>query len=197
MLRPDILLALMPVVAVLRDQHVKYYVCGSVASSYYGMARSTTDIDLVAHMLPHHAAPFAAALRTDYFVSEPMILEAIARRSCFNLIHHRTCLKVDVFAVRNRPYDRGIMERVRDKPFDEMVPTLRFSLLSPEDTILPKLELCRLADGIPERHWFDVIGVMKVNQHSLDRSYLDKWAGELGVADLLARAWKEVEGYPT
>jgi hypothetical protein len=34
---------------------------------------------------------------------------------------------------------------------------------------------------------------MKVNFPSLDRPYLERWAGELGVADLLAKAWKEVE----
>jgi hypothetical protein len=38
-----------------------------------------------------------------------------------------------------------------------------------------------------------VIGVLKVQRHVLDRAYLEKWAVELGVADLLRKAWREVE----
>jgi len=38
-----------------------------------------------------------------------------------------------------------------------------------------------------------VLGVMKVSGPILDRAYLDRWAVELGVADLLARAWQEAE----
>jgi hypothetical protein len=38
-----------------------------------------------------------------------------------------------------------------------------------------------------------VIGVLKIQGDSLDRSYLDKWAAELHVADLLAKAWQEVD----
>ena len=34
--------------------------------------------------------------------------------------------------------------------------------------------------------------VLKVQQNHVDRDYLQKWAAELRVADLLERAWKEV-----
>ena len=33
---------------------------------------------------------------------------------------------------------------------------------------------------------------MKVQQDALDRAYLEKWAAELGVANLLAKAWQMV-----
>ena len=38
-----------------------------------------------------------------------------------------------------------------------------------------------------ERQWTDVIGVLRAAA-PLDQSYLDRWAPELGVADLLDRA---------
>ena len=57
--------------------------------------------------------------------------------------------------------------------------------------MLAKLEWYRLGDKVSERQWNDVLGVLKVQAGSLDRSYLEQWAAELGVADLLARATKE------
>ena len=39
-----------------------------------------------------------------------------------------------------------------------------------------------------ERQWLDALGVLKVQTSRLDRSYLETWAAELGVTDLLERA---------
>jgi hypothetical protein len=190
----DALDALTPVVAILRRLGVRYYVCGSLASTFYGTNRSTADVDLVAELLPRHAPPFVEALGSAYYVNERTILDAIARKSCFNVIHLATSFKVDVFVVKNRPYDSNVMNRIRERCIDETVSAEQFFLQSAEDTILAKLEWYRLGDEISERQWSDVLGVMKVNGAALDRAYLDKWASELGVADLLAKAWSEVEG---
>lgn len=48
MSHPDLLVALRPVVFSLQRMNVRYYVCGSVASSVYGVGRTTLDVDLVA-----------------------------------------------------------------------------------------------------------------------------------------------------
>jgi hypothetical protein len=191
---PDALEALAPVVAALRRLGVRHYVCGSFASMFYGTNRSTADVDLVADLLPSHVAAFVEAIRSDYYVNERTILDAIARRSCFNVIHLATSFKVDVFVVKNRVYDRHVMDRIRERSLEERVSAEQFFFPSAEDTILAKLEWYRLGDEVSERQWSDVIGVMKVNAASLDRPYLAKWAGELGVADLLDKAWKEAEG---
>ena len=59
--------------------------------------------------------------------------------------------------------------------------------------MLSKLEWYRLGDEVSERQLSDVIGVLNVQEYSIDRAYLEKWAAELGVADLLQKVWKEVE----
>jgi hypothetical protein len=153
----------------------------------------TADVDLVADLLPSNVALFAESLRPDYYVDERMILDAISRRSCFNVIHYPTSFKVDIFAVKNRRYDKNVMDRVEERYLDEGIPVSRFSLPSVEDTLLAKLEWYRLGDEVSERQWSDVVGVIKVNIASLDRQYLERWSGELGVADLLAKAWNEGE----
>ena len=64
---------------------------------------------------------------------------------------------------------------------------------SPEDTILAKLEWYRLGNEVSERQWRDVLGVLKTRAGTLELSYLQKWADELKVSDLLERALKEME----
>jgi hypothetical protein len=189
--------ALVPVVAALQRLGVKYYLCGSLASVFYGTPRSTTDVDLVAALSPSNVPSFVEALQDRYYVDGQMILDAIARRSCFNVIYLPTNFKVDIFVAKNRRYDRAAMERIREDTFDEDTPSARFFLPSPEDVVLSKLEWYRLGDEVSERQWRDVIGVMKVSGAALDRAYLDRWAAELGVADLLAKAWKEAEANGT
>jgi hypothetical protein len=193
MLPNEILAAITPLVAEFERLGVAYYLGGSVVSSMHGIPRATLDVDMVADLAPKHVASLVDALKTTYYISGPMILDAIARRSCFNLIHLATSFKVDVFVVKSRPYDRIALARIGKVRGRPDAPSSRFFQASPEDIILAKLEWYRLGDEISERQWGDVLGVMKVNRALLDRQYLDKWAGELNVADLLARAWKEVE----
>jgi hypothetical protein len=39
----------------------------------------------------------------------------------------------------------------------------------------------------------DVVGVLKVRGSTLDRRYLERWAGDLSVSDLLERAYSEAD----
>ena len=193
MLPSDTVAAIAPVVTELEKLGVPYYVGGSVASSSHGIPRSTLDVDLVADLAPRHVAPLVEALHGDYYISRPAVSGAIDRRSCFNLIHSATSFKVDVFAVKNRKYDRVALERIRRRLVDEGDPSSRFNFASAEDVILSKLEWFRKGGEVSERQWGDVLGVMKVQGGALDRAYLEKWAAELEVADLLKRAREETE----
>jgi hypothetical protein len=51
--------------------------------------------------------------------------------------------------------------------------------------------LYRLGLEISDRQWSDVLGVMRVQAERLDNPYLDYWAQDLGVLDLLQRARQE------
>jgi hypothetical protein len=185
-------IALAPLAAKLEELGVAYYIGGSVASSIYTFPRSTMDIDIVADLQPKHVADLVESLSNEYYVSGAMIHEAISRRSCCNLIHNATAYKVDIFVVKGRPYDRVALERARAKYVDPEYPALRFFFAAPEDITLAKLEWYRLGDEISDRQWQDIVGILK-STRSLDRQYMEHWATELGVADLLAGAWKEVE----
>jgi hypothetical protein len=166
---------------------IRYFLGGSVASALYGEARSTRDIDFVAAIFPAQVGPLVAALGNEFYADTRAMAEAVASRRSFNLIHLDTMVKVDVFVFKADPFGRSQFARVAGKQLSpgDSSPTI---VASPEDTILAKLQWYRDGGGVSDRQWNDVLGVLKVQGPALDRKYLEEWARELGLAELLARA---------
>lgn len=169
---------------------VAYLIGGSLASTLYGMVRTTQDSDIVAEMRLEHLRPFVAVLQDEFYVDDEMVAEAIRRNSSFNIIHRETMFKVDVFIPRSRPFLQSQLARVQRQTFTfETEVTAKFA--SPEDTILSKLEWYRLGGEVSDRQWRDILGVLKVRAGELDVDYLRQWARELKVSDLLERVLQE------
>jgi len=190
---PDLVAALTPVVEVLEKLDVAHLLGGSVASSAYGQARATMDVDLVARLDESHVRPVVEALQEAYYVDADAdaMREAILRRSSFNLIHQATMLKVDVFVPKDRPYDAEALRRRRRDRLDETPGAREFCVATPEDVVLSKLEWYDLGGRMSERQWSDVLGVLRVQGDAIDEAYLRRWAPQLRVAELLERALHE------
>jgi len=171
---------------------IPYAVGGSLASSLHGVMRSTLDVDIVADMRIEHIPALVAVLSKEFYADDEMMKDAIEHHSSFNLIHYETAFKVDIFIPKLRAFDQMQLARRR---LSAIVadPKESVYVASPEDTILSKLEWYRLGGEVSDRQWRDVIGVLKVRAGELDLEYLQKWAGELNVSDLLDRALKEAE----
>ena len=190
MIPPDWIPALRPVLQAFQSLGVPYQIGGSLASSAWGLPRSTQDADLVADLRAAQVLPLVALLHDEYYIDDQMIRDAIHHHSSFNLLHLETMLKVDVFIRKPTAFDAATFERARradlaDPPEEQAVFT------SPEDIILHKLVWYQMGDRVSERQWLDVLGVLKVQGTDLDARYLRKWAAQLGVAALLAQAWEE------
>ena len=169
---------------------VEFYIGGSIASAYHGEPRSTIDVDLVADLPASAASRLVHLLGEDFYADASMMTQAITSRTSFNLIHLPTMYKIDVFIPKHRPFDKSVRQRVvQAAAFDGDDRTYQFASI--EDTVLTKLESYRAGGETSERQWRDVVGVMQVQLHLLDQAYLEKWAAELGVSDLLQRAWTE------
>ena len=183
---PGLVDALEPVAKALRSMDVRFYVGGSVASSYHGASRSTLDVDLVADLKRNNVDLLVDKLQTEYYVSGSAIVDAIERSSCFNLIHLSSSFKVDVFILKNRGFDIASMTRAKLGKVD---PRSEFEvpIASPEDTILSKLEWYRLGNEVSERQWDDVVRVMKILGDHANHKYLMRNAADLNVADLLQK----------
>jgi hypothetical protein len=95
-----------------------------------------------------------------------------------------------VFVRWRSPFGKSQFARRQRVSVGQTKPLVLF-FASPEDTILAKLEWYRDGGHVSDRQWRDLLGVLKVQTTRLDRAYLARWAGELGVADLLQRAFLE------
>ncbi len=188
MKNPDILTAIQAVVEVFEQLEVEYYIGGSVASSAYGIARATLDVDMVSNLNEQHVPELIKVLASSYYIDEAMVRNAIRERASFNIIHLETMLKVDIFIVKQAPFDNKALNRRRRDTLDDELPTVQFYLASPEDLILNKLNWYRLGGNTSERQWNDIQGVLNVQGNSLDMEYLQHWGAELNLLDLLEKA---------
>jgi len=187
---PEPLEVTVRVTRVFEKLGIPYLIGGSLASTLYGMVRTTQDADIVADMRSEHIRPFADELQGEFYVDEEMIAGAIRDNSSFNILHRASMFKVDVFIPVQRPFHRSQLARAQKQIFsDDPVVSARFA--SAEDTILSKLEWYRMGGEISERQWRDVLGILKTNVGMLDLDYLREWAKELKVSDLLKRALGE------
>lgn len=189
----DLLSALAPVVDALEALGVPYYVGGSVASSAHGVPRASVDADLVADLEPGHVAPLVARLQDAYYLDEGRVRWAVEVRRSFNLIHLETMFKIDVFASKRRAFDIEALRRAAVESLGDPA-ARRYRLASAEDTVLAKLEWFRAGGEVSEQQWKDVVGVLRTAGPRLDPTYLRRWAGELGVGDLLERASSQAGG---
>lgn len=175
------------VAAELERLRIDYFVGGSVASSVHGRPRTTDDVDVVAAIPGPQVDAFVRALEKEFFIDADMIRDAIRRRASFNIIHLATMLKVDIFVLGNEDFATEEMRRRRAVPLRDA--SVWFS--SPEDIVLEKLDWYRKGEGISERQWRDVLGVLAVQGARLDLTYLRRWASRRGLSDLLERALAE------
>jgi hypothetical protein len=188
---PDVAAGLAGALEALEALNVPFYVCDSIASSAHGELRLTLDAEVVADLQPQHAEKLVQILGADYYADAEAILEAIRSHSSFNLLHFGTFLKVDVFAPKDRAYDRVAMQRRRSTKLGQEPDALVAPVASPEDTLLAKLEWFRMGGEVSDRQWRDIMGICKTQRDSLDFAYLRRWARELNVGDLLERAFTD------
>ncbi len=190
MKKPDIIVALDMVIDCFEKLSIAYYIGGSVASSAYGIARATMDVDLVADIEIPQVNRLVKTLKTDYFIDAEMIKDAIHRGASFNLIHLETMIKIDVFIVEDQPYDSEALARRRPDTLDEES-SRKFYLSSAEDIILSKLRWYQKGGRVSEQQFKDVLGVLKVQADKLDLEYLKLWASRLNLSDLLNRSFDD------
>lgn len=182
----EIMSAILPMVIAFEQLGIPYHIGGSVVSSVYGFPRATFDVDLVADLKLEHVRPLVKRLEAEYYIDEDMVRDAIRHRSSFNAIYLDTMLKVDVFVLKSRAFDQEELRRVQQQVLVEGSRT--FYMASPEDLVLNKLEWYRMGGGVSDRQWNDILGVLKVQGTALDMDYLQRWAADLNVTDLLERA---------
>lgn len=187
---PDIIEITFKVVRFFEKVGIVYHIGGSLASSAFGVARATLDVDIIADIKLEQASRIEEFFKEEFYVDIKMICDAIKRQTSFNLIHFETMFKVDIFVLKDRIFDKQAFLRRVQKPVSEDASQQLF-FATPEDIILNKLEWYKMGGGVTDSQWNDVLGVLKVQGKKLDFSYLERWAGKLEVSNLLEKAIKE------
>ena len=181
------------VVSTLEKLGVPSMLVGSFASSSHGFPRLTQDSDLVVQLDRNQVEAFIEAFSRDFYVDRGLIEQAIANQTSFNIVHLESSFKVDFFVWSSSGY---IEEEFSRRVLKQIDPRTDFAayLQTAEDALLSKLAWYRQGGEVSENQWRDVVGILKVQAERLDLGYLQKWAEELGISDLLLRARQEVGG---
>lgn len=174
---------------VLDELGLVYWLGGSLASSIHGEPRSTHDVDFVVEMTAADVDALTRALECDYLIDREFVREAVERRSSFQLVDKKDFGRVDFFVAKGRPFDEERRRR-RVRHVIDLETGEGIWVASAEDVVLQKLAWYRLGGEVSDLQWRDVLGVLKANPR-LDLNHLQRWAGELEVADLLARALEQ------
>lgn len=166
------------ITSALDQAGIAYMLSGSFASAYYGAARSTQDIDFVIHANSEQLRSFVEALPVSaYYADLDSALEARQRQSLFNVIDQATGWKIDLIIRKSRAFSQeelGRRQRVN-------LHGVSLFMTTAEDAIVSKLEWAKLAQS--RRQIEDAAAILRARWDALDRAYLGKWIGELGLTD--------------
>jgi len=174
----------------LESAGIPYMISGSLGSSLHGEPRATNDIDLIIAPTSNQMDTFIKSLNDEYYVSPESVLYALKNHSMFNIIDYKTGWKADLIIRKNRPFSVEEFKR-RRKGF---VIGIEVWVISPEDAILSKLEWAKI--GQSETQFRDALGVVIIQWQNIDKNYLQKWAKELHIEEILEKLLKEAEKLP-
>lgn len=171
------------VVSALEAAGIPHMVTGSMASAIHGQPRATRDIDLVIDPSDQALDFLITCFPTDqFYVGDAHA--AAARQDMFNIIDVTTGWKADLIIRKERAFSRE--EFARRQP--AIIAGTHTYVSTPEDAILSKLEWHTISGSDTQRR--DVIEMIDANLDSLDREYLNRWAVDLGLAELLHDVWE-------
>jgi len=189
MIEPEFNAFLHSVVETLEQLELTYGIGGSVASSVYGEARSTRDVDISVALPIDQVSSFARAFESlGYYISLDAVLDAVIARQPFNIIDARRGYKADIFPIdpdSPTPHERAVLERLRRQVYDES-DSAEAVMVSPEDVIIYKLKY--YLEGRMPKHLRDIGAMLAAQGEVLDDDYIAEWANRIGAAEV----WTEI-----
>jgi hypothetical protein len=157
---------------------IQFMLTGSFALAFYATPRMTRDLDLVVGLGGRDVPRVIEAFSDEFYLDPDDAHAAVESLRMFNLMHLQSGIKVDFIVRKDSEYRKIEFDRRR---------AVRFAgidtwIVSREDLILSKLLWSQAFSSEMQRR--DVAALIDT---SLDREYLRKWAGSLGVSSDLDR----------
>jgi hypothetical protein len=168
---------------------IPYLIGGSIASGVHGIGRTTFDVDIVAQITPRQADALAAALGKEWYVDTETARIGIPSGRAFNIVHMKSGDKFDIFPA-TAEFQASQLARAVKTPVEMYGDSVECPVATAEDILLAKLQWYQSGGEVSERQWADIRGIL-ANNPELDFAYAQRWAAEIGVSRLLARAIDE------
>lgn len=160
----------------LNHSNVPYMIVGSMAGNFWGIPRTTHDLDFVIALQPADVDAFAKAFEGGFFLQVESIRNAFSPPFQFNVVDQESALKVDFWLQTQDAFDLARFQR--------RLSVILFDtpawITTAEDLILQKLRWNQ--ESPSERQLLDAAGVYFVQSNLLDVNYLRHWASQLGVS---------------
>lgn len=173
--------------APLDSAQIPYMVSGAVASMVYGEPRLTNDVDIIVALAAARANDLDKLFPFSDFYCPPQEVIALEirrpRRGHFNIIHHETGHKADIYTAGSDPLQAWGLQHRRAI---EVIHGKSLWIAPPEYVILRKLEYYR--EGQSEKHVLDIRGMLDVSGDSLDQVFLQQQIEQMN----LLREWQVV-----
>lgn len=174
------------VIRNLEELSVPYMLVGSFSSNYYGIPRSTHDVDIVICLENRSIRDLSSRLGPGYTLDPQMTFESVTGTSRYIIRVDDFPFTIEVFLLSDELHDQ---ERFRRRCRIE-TPEGETWLPTPEDVIVMKLRWAYLAKR--RKDIDDILSVLSVQAGQLDWTYIYSWCDQHGTRELLDEIRREV-----
>ncbi len=158
-----------------------YMVTGATAAIVYGQPRVTNDLDVVLSLNDAgRVALLVAFPDAEFYVPPEAVIraeQARTHRGHFNLIHHESGYKADIYLTGADPLHEWALERRRRIRWNE---NLELWVAPPEYVVLRKMEFYR--EGGSTKHPADIRAIREVT--GIDQAAIEPWIERLGLREI-------------
>ena len=161
------------IINVLDINEIPYMLSGSLAMSIYIVPRSTRDFDFVIHLEPKNIFAFVENFKEGYYCDKDSVIDAVNRRSIFNIIDNESGYKADFMILKEEEY--------RIEEFNRRVKIDFFSknifIVSAEDLLLSKIIWIQELQSYIQMDDIKNLSEME----TLDWNYINNWIKKLNL----------------
>ncbi|HSW45488.1 MAG TPA: DUF6036 family nucleotidyltransferase [Phycisphaerae bacterium] len=177
---------LIAVLDALQARHVPYMLTGSLTTNFYGIPRSTMDVDLVVSIAAESIRDLLGFLPSNFRLDPQVSFETVTGTTRYVLEVEDHDYKAELFLLSEEPHDSSRFARRRQT----MLVGRQVFVPTPEDVVISKLRWCLRARRPKDLE--DVRNVLAVQRDRLDYEYINRWCAEHGTLELLEELRRQI-----
>ena len=151
--------------------NIPYMLSGSMAMSAYTVPRFTRDFDFIVHLKKENIELLLEEFHEGYYCDEDAVKDAIAAKTMFNIIDHKSGYKADFMILKDEPY--RLVEFERRKKIT--VVDISLYIVSAEDLLISKLIWVQEIRGSLQAEDIKILAELP----QLDWDYIKHWINNL------------------